>query len=98
MVMRTPLQHRIGNKATEWAIQHLQMLNYTIVPPQAPGDFIHETLNEMAERHRICYETLRRRLARDGCPAFEAKRGRTGRIITLRSNYSLEDFLKGKRI
>lgn len=94
MNFRTPLEQRIGRHATEWAIEHLQLLDYTLVPPQAPGDFLHETLSHMADRHRVCHETLRRRLAHPDCPAFEAKRTEAKRIITLRSNYSLEAFLR----
>lgn len=92
--MRTPLQQRIGKKATEWAIEHLQLLDYVLIPPQAPGDFQWETIEETAKRNRICYETVRRKLGHPDCPAFEAKRTKAKRIVTLRSNYSLDQFLR----
>lgn len=95
--MRTPLEQRIGRHATEWAIEHLQWEGWILVPPSEPGDFQMETLSELAERHHFCYETIRRKLAHPDCPYYEKKKGQMGRLIKLRSNYSLEAFLKTKK-
>jgi hypothetical protein len=94
--MRTPLQQRIGKKATEWAIEHLQLLDYVLIPPQQPGDFSLETVAQLCARLHISRETFRRRRARPECPSFDGQFGPTGRILKMRSNYSLDSYLKAK--
>lgn len=94
--MRTPLEQRIGKKATEWAIEHLQLMDYILIPPEAPGDFQWETIQQLADRLGMHHDTICRRLNWQECPAYERKEGETGRLRVLRSNFSLDAFLKQK--
>lgn len=80
-------------RAIAQAVALLQLNDYTVLPPQAPGDFQHETLGEVAARLRVCRATVSRRLAHPLCPAYEREEGESGRLITLRSNFSLEAWL-----
>jgi hypothetical protein len=60
---------------------------------QRKSDFPWETQAQFNARHRRNEGWLSKKLNRmDGVPHFEAQRGKSGRIVRLRSNAGLEEF------
>ncbi len=53
-----------------------------------------ESPNDLCNRTGISSSTLQRRLKSKTCPEAEIERGPSGRLIRLRSNPSLEEFLR----
>jgi AraC-like DNA-binding protein len=53
-----------------------------------------ESPNDLCDRMGISPSTLQRRLKSSSCPEADIERGPSGRLIRLRSNPSLEEFLQ----
>lgn len=84
-------------RATALAKEHLTLAGWMVVEPNEElGDFMDEKPGDFCLRLKISHSHFYRRLDHTECPAFQATRGKTGRITKLRSNFQLDRWMQKK--
>lgn len=83
-----------SERATALAFEHLCLAGWMLVPPDDLQQFTVETPKQFCERLNISWMHMRRRLEEPGCPDFESERGKSNRLIKLRSNPQLERWMQ----
>ncbi len=97
--MTSLLQTFTGNeaRATELAKDHLTLQGWLVAEPNDDlGDFTWEKPRDFCDRLKISHSHFYRRMEHTECPAFQAERGKTGRITKLKSNFQLERWMQKK--
>lgn len=77
-------------RATALAREHLSLLGWMIVPPEALTAFEWEATMNFRKRLGISHSHFARRLEHPLCPKFERQTGPKGNITRLRSNFDLD--------